>query len=230
MIQSAQVFSPRPSKDPRENLRILQSPLKARFRSPTKPSLLSRPPAQAYPEENEIIEEDIVLVDGDHPRVVEEEKDLVILEDVEIPSSGDFRHSPEPQHPQTPARRRSMSRNTLHRAVLIRSAQRAVIRAEQEREQEEEEEMEVLDVVAGINDNSSEEEAQMEEQGQYEDDEALDEQLTDDEDQPVPEQEQKTIWRKSLERIWPFRSSSATPADDAEAEVVHHRVFEVDYH
>ncbi|KAF8961373.1 hypothetical protein BDZ97DRAFT_1664243, partial [Flammula alnicola] len=38
MIHSAQVFSPRPSKDPRENLRILQSPLKGIFgsRSPMR--------------------------------------------------------------------------------------------------------------------------------------------------------------------------------------------------
>ncbi|EGO18806.1 hypothetical protein SERLADRAFT_443778 [Serpula lacrymans var. lacrymans S7.9] len=36
MIQSAEVFSPKPSKDPNENLKILQSPLKARGRSPVK--------------------------------------------------------------------------------------------------------------------------------------------------------------------------------------------------
>lgn len=161
-----------------------------------------------------------MLVDGDHPRVVEEEKDLVILEDVEIPSSEEFRHSSQPQQPQTPARKRSMSRNTLHRAVLIRSAQRAVIRAEKEREQEEEEEMEVLDVVAGVdisNEEEREEENEMDEEEVERYENEKDEETTDEED--APKQEQKTTWRKSLESIWPFRSSSVAPVDEAEAEV-----------
>lgn len=102
MIQSAQVFSPRPSNDPRENLRILQSPLKNQFRSPSKPSALSRAPftplkqssptpqrgqpSHAEDDDNDNDkdeeEDEIVLVDGNHPRVVQEDRDLVILEDV----------------------------------------------------------------------------------------------------------------------------------------------------
>lgn len=92
MIQSAQVFSPRPSNDPRENLRILQSPLKNQFRSPSKPSALSRAPftplkqssptpqrgqpSHAEDDDNDNDkdeeEDEIVLVDGNHPRVVQE--------------------------------------------------------------------------------------------------------------------------------------------------------------
>ena len=195
MIQSAQVFTPRPSKDPRENLRVLQSPLKNTFRSPSKPSSLSRTPLNE-PEE----EEEIVLVDGNHPLVVEEERDLVILEDVEVqPPAPPQYQAP----PQTPQRKRSLSRNTLHRAVLIRSAQRAVLRAEKERE-EEEEEMEVLGAVAA-NVEESDEEA----------DQGVEEEYTDEDEDEDGEQEseqqtteQKSLWRKSLERIWPFGSSS----------------------
>ena len=139
MIHSAQVFSPQPSKDPRENLRILQSPLKNSFKSPVKASLQE--------------EDDIILVQGSHPRVVQDERDLVILEDVALAAS-----PPSPSTlpanldlPRTPPRRRSLGGNTLHRAVLIRSAQRAVLKAEKERE-EEEEEMEVLGAVVSDGD------------------------------------------------------------------------------
>ena len=51
LIHSAQVFSPRPSPDPRENLRILQSPLK---------------PYSTFSG----IEDIVTLVDGNHPKVV----------------------------------------------------------------------------------------------------------------------------------------------------------------
>ena len=81
MIQSAQVFTPRPSKNPRENLRVLQSPIKP----------LGSPLKSGYHAEDE--EEPIILVNGDNPRVVEEEKDLVILEHVEVEDP-----EPEPQH------------------------------------------------------------------------------------------------------------------------------------
>ena len=136
MIHSAQVFSPQPSKDPRENLRILQSPLKNSFKSPVKTTLQE--------------EDDIILVEGSHPRVVQDERDLVILEDVTLPPSPSKpRTNLEP--PQTPPRRRSLGGNTLHRAVLIRSAQRAVLKAERERE-EEEEELEVLGAVVSPDD------------------------------------------------------------------------------
>lgn len=251
MIQSAQVFSPRPSHDPRENLRILQSPIRtsifgggaigglgdtngprSRSQSPTKPRSVSplkfgiRPPSDTEDEDednngedeeqeeehdenergragyfDEVLqteeEDHIVLVHTNHPRVVEEERDLVILEDVPLhlvlPSPsvyssgspvrpGAQRHGlaqPQPQQyfaqpqpqaysqqpPSTPSRRRSVGGNALHRAVLIRSAQRAVWKAEKEREEEEEreEEMEVLGVVVDpvegdVNEDEEEEE------------------------------------------------------------------------
>ncbi|KAL5478549.1 hypothetical protein ACEPAI_2733 [Sanghuangporus weigelae] len=112
LVQSAQVFSPAPSPRPRENLRVLQSPLKL--------------PSTDAP---------VRLVDGDHPRVYEEEQDLVILEEIErqlngyhpnrvVPSSPMRLQNLPPVRqglPQTPRRR---SQPSLHRAVLIRSAQR----------------------------------------------------------------------------------------------------------
>ncbi|KAL5514598.1 hypothetical protein ACEPAG_1914 [Sanghuangporus baumii] len=112
LVQSAQVFSPAPSPRPRENLRVLQSPLKL--------------PSTGAP---------VRLVDGDHPRVYEEEQDLIILEDIErqlngyhpnrvVPSSPTRLQNLPPVRqglPQTPRRR---SQPSLHRAVLIRSAQR----------------------------------------------------------------------------------------------------------
>ena len=182
MIHSAQVFSPHPSQDPRENLRILQSPLKNSFKSPLKTALQE--------------EDEIILVQGSNPRVVQEDRDLVILEDVALAHA-------DLQAPQTPPRRKSLGGNALHRAVLIRSAQRAVLKAEKERE-EEEEEMEVLGAVVGADD-----------QDEYEDNEREDiemgspthEDYLDETEQPE-RNEQKPIWRKSLEKImWPFGSS-----------------------
>ena len=178
MINSAQVFSPRPSRNPEENLRVLQSPVRSSFlRSPLKPSRLSdgsssrmsspvkrplsyapQPSLMELEEEADDDDEDIVLVEGDHPQVVEDEKDLVILEDAKV--SGDpasafsfGTHVPFSltQLPQTPSLGRSVSRNNLHRAVLIRSAQRAVLRSEKEKE-DEMEEMEVLSAVASDED------------------------------------------------------------------------------
>ena len=88
--------------NPRENLRILQSPLK--------------PFAGSGSDDDEVVK----LVDGNHPKVVEEEQDLVILENVEAVSPIKILAPPLPQ--VTP-RRKSIP--SLHRAVLIRSAQRA---------------------------------------------------------------------------------------------------------
>nr|GAT60387.1 predicted protein [Mycena chlorophos] len=112
MIASAQVFSPRPSSNPKENLRVLQSPLRAPPRRTPSPS-----PTKGKGQYDQD-DETITLVQGAHPRVVEDEKDLVILEDVEITP-------PRPQAalPKTPRRQ------SLHRAVLIRSAHRAVLAA-----------------------------------------------------------------------------------------------------
>ncbi|KAF8626417.1 hypothetical protein AX17_006583 [Amanita inopinata Kibby_2008] len=261
MIQSAQVFSPRPSGDPRENLRLLQSPLKSTFlRSPLKPSRLSyddtsrrslSPTKQRLNytpqddmmniEEEDSDEEEIVLVEGDHPTVVEEEKDLVILEDVEVPTqSGSFStvSSSAPHHvqhqsfvhfsatdpPQTP-RRRSTSRNSLHRAVLIRSAQRAILRAEKEQE-DEMEEMEVLGAVASDDDiESLERGVQLDEENTFDEDDLMDEDEEYEDSSEIQTEErrgrqpQRTTWRKSLERIWPFRGSSSVPEDDSEQSI-----------
>lgn len=109
MIESAQVFSPRPSQNPRENLRILQSPLKP-FSS-----------TSAYSGEEEEV---IKLVDGNHPLVLEEERDLVIMEDMPTaaPPTTVASSAMSAQQLRTPRRRSAPS---LHRAVLIRSAQRA---------------------------------------------------------------------------------------------------------
>lgn len=243
MIHSAQVFSPRPSKDPRENLRILQSPLKNAFKAPPTPirPRTNTSAAQTREEEEEV--DDIVLVDGNHPRVVEDEKDLVILEDVQLPDprghSVPIQQYQSPQQlqppPQTPVRPRSLSRNTLHRAVLIRSAQRAVLQAEhaeREREEEEEEEMEVLETVASDAASESEEDAADDDEESASDANEDDDDSGTDEDEEGEEYEedirgrddernasaQKSTWRKSLERIWPFRSSSA-PVEEEDQDV-----------
>ncbi|KAF7303937.1 FHA domain-containing protein [Mycena indigotica] len=85
--------------------------------SPTK----SRFNTTAQDEESETI----TLVQGSSPRVVEEEKDLVILEDVEVAVP-----SPQPQQVVLPpAPPKTPRRQSLHRAVLIRSAHRAVLAA-----------------------------------------------------------------------------------------------------
>lgn len=187
-------------------------------------------------------EDNIVLVDGNHPRVVEDEKDLVILEDIDRPVAPSisseqkvFLHAPQPQKsqqepPKTPVRRRSQS---LHRAVLIRSAQRAVMKAERderEREEEEMEEMEVLDVVAGLDGENNGEEKESDDMSleqELEQGEAMDVDMDFDMEEPLAgssddEQQdyqkrapkQKLTWRKSFERLWPFRSSS--PVKDEE--------------
>ncbi|KAJ7207466.1 hypothetical protein GGX14DRAFT_366201, partial [Mycena pura] len=129
MIASAQVFSPRPSNNPRENLRVLQSPLRAPF--PRAPSPQPRSPSPvksrgapaAAPADDDDEHETITLVQGAHPRVVEEAKDLVILEDVEVAPAPPDRGRQEAVLPLPKTPRRL----SLHRAVLIRSAQRAVL-------------------------------------------------------------------------------------------------------
>ena len=140
MIASAMVFTPKPSQDPRENLRTLQSPLKPNYSSPLKPTHSEAPE-----------EEDIVLVESNHPNVVQDDEDnLVILESVEalkpLESPRRFvKFTPQPHQYQTPRRE---PQNSLHRAVLIRSAQRTAMKVEMEIE--EQEEMEVEDVVTEL--------------------------------------------------------------------------------
>ncbi|KAJ7167732.1 hypothetical protein C8R46DRAFT_1270027, partial [Mycena filopes] len=171
LIPSAQVFDPHPSPDPRQNLRVLQSPLRIAGSSPKKNG--SPAPGTPTPSPRGVVnsaktqqdDEDseegqtITLVQGSHPRVVEEAKDLVILEDVELSaeeraaaannnsrsspttavggagrgranstSAGSVGRNPSiiPPPPPPPAPPRTPRRQSLHRAVLIRSAQRAV--------------------------------------------------------------------------------------------------------
>ena len=231
LIQSAEVFTPRPSKDPKENLRILQSPLKRKAPSPLKQQYNTQLTA---PKEEEG-EEEIVLVDGNHPHVVEEEKDLVILESVEV-------EVPPPQpSPPTPIRlgafgrpansqennvnpyqtpRRKPGRPSLHRAVLIRSAQRAVHKQEVEREEEEQEEKEVEEFIA----------EEVEDIAEESEEDQQDRESTDEDDERggnghFPENtDESSGWRKSLGLVkgfsWPFRSSSAAPEEDNDDEEV----------
>ena len=162
MIQSAQVFSPRPNATATENLRVLQSPIKP-FKTPAKESAADYRNDTDHESDDE---QEVVLVEGDSPIVVQEEKDLVILENVEVDDTDEhlktptqqahgyartqaspLRHFPAPptllQTPQrymqsqTPRQRGYSS--ALHRAVLIRSAQRAIMKAEVEKEEAEEE-------------------------------------------------------------------------------------------
>lgn len=140
MIASAMVFTPRPSQDPRENLRTLQSPLKPTYSSPLKPAHEEGP------------EEDIVLVETNHPSVVQDDEDnLVILESVQalIPLESPRRFvqfTPQPNQYHTP--RRDL-RHSLHRTALLRSAQRTAMKVEVQLE-EEQEAMEVEDVVTEL--------------------------------------------------------------------------------
>lgn len=215
MIHSAQVFTPRPSKDPQENLRILKSPVKNTFRSPAKPHTRFRLPAtsnlQDAGEEEEEEANEIVLVDGNHPRVVEEDKDLVILEDIEVPMPPPVIHA---LPPKTPQRRRSQS---LHRAVLIRSAQRRILEHDRLQQQENQtEEMESLDTV--VNDDTNNEEDifnDQDDRDEQENSSASDEETDSDEDEIKREDNQgqlKSLWRKSFEKLWPFKSLSSTDA------------------
>ncbi|KAI0657585.1 hypothetical protein C8Q70DRAFT_274107 [Cubamyces menziesii] len=174
MIASAHVFTPRPSEDPRENLRILQSPLRAPFAS---------------------ADEEIVLAHSDTPRVVEEDKDLIILDEDPEPVLP-LPLPVAPQAPRTPARR---PRPSLHRVVLMRSAQRAAIQREIQMEEEQEVE-EVEETIAAI--------AEVEE--------------GDDDIQEIPSphtQPQVTGWRKSLDLVrgglgWALRGLSVEPKEE----------------
>ena len=266
MIQSAQVFSPRPSKDPRENLRILQSPLKqgifppqtprgaqtptrTRAVSPLKYSSKSGSQSDSSDsDDNDKVdeqgekeaEEEIVLVTTNHPRVVEEDSDLVILEDipfgaapanmqVQAPTPGNGGQDAAAPPPRTP-RRKSLGGNALHRAVLIRSAQRAVWRAEREKEEEEEreEEMEVLGAVVRpveVGDDDDEEE----EEEEYDDEDhdvemrsvSSEDEGSDEEQDPealARRAANKSLWRKSLERIIPW-GFGVSADEDKEEEV-----------
>ncbi|KAG1719877.1 hypothetical protein EDB19DRAFT_1647665 [Suillus lakei] len=225
MIHSAQVFTPRgkPSPDPLANLRILQSPLKQLVPSPRKPSALKN---SHVPEPDEV-EEEIVLVESNTPHVVQEEKDLVILERVDIPAPPP--PTPPVQRPRpsmniykTPNRR---ARPSLHRAVLIRSVHRAVMAREEEEEEKEVEEVIVSEATAeegeeheNENDNNDEFNDENEGSARNEHEESDEDGSGADSDtagEPTP---QPSTWRKSLDAVrarvvWPFRSSSTAPEE-----------------
>ncbi|KAI0649854.1 hypothetical protein C8Q79DRAFT_900791 [Trametes meyenii] len=183
MIASAHVFTPGPSHDPQQNLRVLQSPLRTPFASE---------------------QEEIVLVHSNTPRVVEEDKDLVILDEVEPEPAPVFPLPLPPSHqvPQTPVRR--APRPSLHRAVLIRSAQRAAIQREIQVEEEQDAE-EVEETIAAIAEAEEDEDVQ---------------------EVPPPEgQRQVTGWRKSLDVVkgslgWAFRGLSVEPKEEEDEAVL----------
>jgi len=107
--------------------------------------------------------------------------------------------------------------------------------AERERE-EEEEEMEVLGAVAADLGSESESESESDDDivmddKHYEQDEIegenngriegiVTEEEEEESERETSEKLQKSVWRKSLERIWPFRSSSPIPNDIEEDETV----------
>lgn len=258
LIRSAKVFTPRGKHaDPVENLRILQTPLKRRGSSPLKQqyqtlqrahngqdsdSSSDSDAADENDGDGNEAEEEIVLVDGDHPHVLEEDKDLVILESVEV-EVPEPPLSPRPQQsaapPATPHRlgafgrpvnvqtsnpnmyqtpHRKPARPSLHRAVLIRSAQRAVLRQEIEQEEEELEEKEVEEVIV----DDLEDVQEIEEEDEEE----------EDRDEETEETDQSSGWRKGLGLVkglgWPFRSSSAAPEDDENHEKLEDGEAEMD--
>ncbi|KAI9056479.1 hypothetical protein FKP32DRAFT_1763184 [Trametes sanguinea] len=192
MIASAHVFTPGPSPNPQENLRVLQSPLRTPF---------AREEA-----------EEIVLVHSNSPRVLEEDKDLVILDEVE-PEAAPVLPLPLPvahQAPKTPVRRQN--RHSLHRAVLLRSARRVHIQREMQMEEEQEAE-EVEETIAAI--------AEADEGGDDGDDV---QEVPPPSEQPRP---QVTGWRKSIDMVrgslgWAFRGLSVEPKQEEEDAVFEH--------
>ncbi|KAH9077726.1 hypothetical protein EDB83DRAFT_2345491 [Lactarius deliciosus] len=230
MIQSAQVFTPRPDPDPRVNLRVLQTPIRLNS-SPLKQTVKQEQDDQQDKEDGTPIR----LVEGNRPQVVEEEQDLVILEEVDAPEASapsQHVHAPQagapnaapgfplapshqPQQFQTPRRR--SARPSLHRAVLIRSAQRAAMRFEMEQEQELEE-REVEEHVATID-----EQMEVDEEDEGDEDaiiEEFDEEVHQDGAGEGTESDSRPIfgWRKSLEAfkssIHALRSPSRSPERD----------------
>jgi hypothetical protein len=263
MIQSAQVFTPRPDPDPRVNLRVLQTPIRLNNSSPLKHA--HRTPGFGQEEYGTPIR----LVEGSRPQVVEEEQDLVILEEVDAPGEEEgeeevhplgiqpgllvnpiqslartqqmggppngapaFPIPPSYQSQQLQTPRRRSARPSLHRAVLIRSAQRAAMRVEMEREQEQEEreveehvmpideQMEVDEEDVGGQDAVVEES----EEAFHEDGDGDDEDEDEDEDaEPMPRPTTPTFgWRKGLaafkDSLQSLRSRSKSPEKNEHAE------------
>ncbi|KAG7096101.1 hypothetical protein E1B28_006777 [Marasmius oreades] len=235
MIQSAEVFTPRPSSDPMENLRVLQSPLRS-YRSPLStptpsPSTSGRSlftltsPSPSTPDSRAHDPAAVTLVDGNNPCVVEEDQDLVILEDVPLTTSSSptpppsaaktvYKPAPPPtlslQVPPAPPVTPRRSRPTLHQAVLIRSAQRAAFKAEIQREEEEEEAMEEMEVFGTVfaEDEDEEENDDVPMPVDVGEDESSDEDMSDEGESS----NSNGTWRQSLVgRIWPFSSRSPSP-------------------
>ena len=253
MIQSAQVFTPRPDPDPRVNLRVLQTPIRLNS-SPLKHARQTTPRRVHTDQLEEECGTPIRLVEGNRPQVVEEEQDLVILEEVDAPqhisqpNSLNIQQSPvqapqmggpypapgfplssshQLQQFQTPRRR--PGRPSLHRAVLIRSAQRAAMRMEMENEQEEEE-REVEEHVMPV-----EEQMEVDEEGQLNQDanviEEFDEEVHEDGDGEDPGMDPEPTtpvlgWRMGLEafksglQVLRSRSNSPDKNHHAEGDVV----------
>ncbi|KAI0252800.1 hypothetical protein BJV78DRAFT_269695 [Lactifluus subvellereus] len=267
MIQSAQVFTPRPDLDPRVNLRVLQTPIRLNNGSPLKHA--HRTPGFGREQQADQREGEygtpIRLVEGSRPQVVEEEHDLVILEEVDAPFEEEAPHplgiqagavlqpgllvnpiqsptrtpqmadpnagnafplpvSYQSQQLQTPRRR--PARPSLHRAVLIRSAQRAAMRVEMEMEQEQEE-REVEEHVMPIDEQMEVDEEDIGDQDAIveESEEAFHED-GDDEDEDVEPVQRPTTptfgWRKGLaafkDSLQAFRSRSKSPEKNEHAE------------
>jgi hypothetical protein len=258
MIQSAQVFTPRPDPDPRVNLRVLQTPIRLNS-SPSKHARHTTPRQVHADQLEEECGTPIRLVEGNRPQVVEEEQDLVILEEVNAPQhisqpnslniqseaepSGfinppvqalqmgspyqapafPLSHSHQVQQFQTPRRR--PGRPSLHRAVLIRSAQRAAMRVEMENEQDDEE-REVEEHVLPV-----EEQMEVDEEGQRDQDvnviEDFDEEAHEDGDGEDPGMDPEPTapvlgWRLGLEAfksgLQVLRSRSQSPEKNQLAE------------
>lgn len=197
--------------------------MKNTFQSPRKPSPFSQSPITSKmhdggieeqdedEDEEEEENEDIVLVDGPHPRVVQEEKDLIILEEVDAPVPP---ATVQMQPPKTPQRRRSQS---LHRAVLIRSTQRAIIEHERQQQQEEEEREEELEVADTItNADASTDESSVGTPQSFHDSPSSDEETDSDGGQvqeDTNQDQRKSLWRKSIEKIWPFKNSTTEDSE-----------------
>jgi hypothetical protein len=247
MIQSAQVFTPRPDPDPRVNLRVLQTPI--RFNSsPLKQAHRTPRQARADQQDGEF-GTPIRLVEGNCPQVVEEEQDLVILEEVDVPEhipqagpvnsmqgpihvpptggpypAPAFPLSPSHQLQQFQTPRRRPGRPSLHRAVLIRSAQRAVMRIEMEKEQEEEE-REVEEHVIAMEEQMEVDEEDQRDRDANLDIEEFDEEAYDydnGEDTGLDPEPSAPGWRKGLEAfksgLQAFRSRSISPEKNQRAE------------
>lgn len=175
VITASKVFYPAPSPVPLENLRVLQSPLRPYAGVVRQPSpLRGRGVQNTVEEEEEVEDEEVVLVQGDRPRVVQEDKDLVILEDLPPVSTGSEGTNGEgssgsPKHIapqavretlQTPQRKKAGPRGSLHRAVLIRTAQRV--------QQDVVEEMEVEESMMINEDPSDESDVLADEEDEFE--------------------------------------------------------------